>query len=546
MAGVISAGSVETAAAGASMLKKGGNAVDAAVAAAFVSFIAEIGMVHLGGSGMAHIFDPQNGRSTVYDFFSNAPGLLDDGLLDDGLLDDGLDGNPSPKMDFSEVMIDFGATTQSFHLGRAAVAVSGNIAGLCRMAAENGRLPLATLLQPAINLAKNGTAIDPFQAQTVALLGQIYTHTASMRDVFMKNGRLIEANAHLCIPDLGKTLETLAAEGADFARNGRLAQAIIADQQANGGLLTATDLRRYKVHKRPSIHLPYREYELLLPPPSSTGGALIAFALGLMERFDPSDFPHGSARHLQLLFEIMSASGDARPFWDGWVDSLPADEAITRLLSPAFLDPYYQAIERALRRGAPAPITPEPDGPPHTSHLSVVDGDGLAVSLTTTAGEGAGYILPGMGYIANNMMGEEDLHPQGFHTRPAGQRLPTMMTPTIVLQEGKTRLVLGSGGSLRIRSAILQVLNNVLDYKMELAAAVNRQRVHVEDGVLQCEVGFDAAAVNALEAMGYGVNRWEKRSIYFGGAHSVSRMENGRLVAAGDNRRGGAVATNNG
>lgn len=527
MAGVISAGSVETAAAGALMLKKGGNAVDAAVAATFASFIAEIAMVHLGGSGMAHIFDPKNGRSTVYDFFSNAPGL---------------NGTLPEKLDFSKVKIDFGATTQSFFLGRASVAVSGNIVGLCQLAEENGRLPLATLLQPAIDLAKNGTAIEPFQAETVALLGEIYTHTASMRDVFVKNGRLIEGNAHLAIPDLGRTLETLAVDGADFARNGRLAQAIVADQQASGGLLTATDLSAYTVHKRHSIRLPYREYELLLPPPSSTGGALTAFALGLMERFDPADFPHGSVRHLQLLFEIMSASGRARPFWDRWVDSLPTNQAITQLLSPVFLDPYYNEIERALRRGAPIPITAEPNGPSHTSHLSVVDGDGLAVSMTTTAGEGAGYIVPRTGYISNNMMGEEDLHPNGFHSRPAGQRLPTMMTPTIVLQDGKTRLVLGSGGSLRIRSAILQVLNNLLDYRLGLDEAVGRQRVHVERGVLQCEFGFDVEAVNKLEAMGYAVNRWTKRSIYFGGAHSVSRMKNGRLTAAGDDRRGGAVA----
>ncbi len=117
-----------------------------------------------------------------------------------------------------------------------------------------------------------------------------------------------------------------------------------------------------------------------------------------------------------------------------------------------------------------------------------------------------------------------------------------MMTPTIVLKGGHTRLVLGSGGSLRIRSAIMQVLSNLLDFGMKLEQAVNVARVHLEDGVLQCEAGFDPEAVAALEEMGYPVNRWDKRSIYFGGAHSVSRTENGRLVAAGDNRRGGSVA----
>ncbi len=123
-----------------------------------------------------------------------------------------------------------------------------------------------------------------------------------------------------------------------------------------------------------------------------------------------------------------------------------------------------------------------------------------------------------------------------------GQRIPTMMPPTIVLKDGQTRLVVGSGGSIRIRSAILQVLSNLLDYGMTLNDAVNTARVHVENGVLQCEAGYDLAAVDELKAMGYPVNLWQERSIYYGGVHSVSRAENGRLVAAGDNRRGGATA----
>ncbi|MFO7539406.1 MAG: gamma-glutamyltransferase, partial [Chloroflexota bacterium] len=183
-----------------------------------------------------------------------------------------------------------------------------------------------------------------------------------------------------------------------------------------------------------------------------------------------------------------------------------------------------------------------PPAPASTSHLSVVDGDGLAVSLTTTAGESARYVVPGTGYIPNNMMGEADLHPNGFHSRPAGQRIPTMMTPVIVLKNGKTRLVLGSGGSIRIRSAIMQALSNLLDYRMTLHDAVNTARVHVENGALQCEAGFDPAAVDQLAAMGYPVNRWPTRSIYFGGVHSVARTENGHLDAAGDNRRGGSTA----
>lgn len=527
MRGVIAAGDAETAAAGQQILQAGGNAVDAAVAAAFASFIAEIGVVHLGGSGIAHLYDPESGRSLVYDFFSNTPGL---------------NGPARPTLDFNEVTIDFGATTQDFHLGRASVAVPGNIAGLCQMAADYGRLPLAALLQPALRLAREGHPIAPFQADTCTLLQPLYTHTAGMRAIFSPNGRMIRAGERLYVPDLYQTLQTLAREGAAYAQTGALGQALAADQAENGGLITPDDLSRYQVYKPPSIRLPYREYEILLPPPSSTGGVLTAFTLKLLSHFDMQKRPHGSASHLQLLYEVMVATNRARALWEEASDVLPVEEAIGRFLDDAFVRRYVVEVQDSLSSHAPSPFAPEPPAPNNTSHLSVVDGDGLAVSLTTTAGESAGYVVPGTGFIPNNMMGEADLHPNGWHSRAAGQRIPTMMTPVIVLMNGQTRLVLGSGGSIRIRSAIMQVLSNLLDYRMTLYDAVNTARVHVEDGALQCELGYQPESVAELAGMGYPVNRWPTRSIYFGGAHSVSRTENGRLVAAGDNRRGGATA----
>ncbi|RMG90265.1 MAG: gamma-glutamyltransferase [Chloroflexi bacterium] len=528
MAGVIAAGGRETAVAGAEMLRRGGNAVDAAVAAAFVSFIAEIGVVHLGGSGIAQLYDARNGRSVVYDFFSDMPGK---------------GGTPPERLDFERVTIDFGPTTQDFYLGRASVAVPGNIVGLCRMAADYGRLPLATLLEPAMRLAREGVILDEFQANTCALLAPLYTHTTEMRQIFAPNGHIVQPGERLFIPHLAETLAELAAEGEQFARNGRLAQAIVHDQQKNGGLLTPQDLLEYQVRQLSAIRIPYREFEVLLPPPSSAGGVLIAFSLKLLSHFDIATYPHGSARHLQLLYEIMAATTRARLYWDRWSEEMPVAEAVGRFLSDEFVTQFFIEIEKAIHRGRPGTAHPEQATHPDTSHLSVIDGDGLAVSLTTTAGESAGYVVPKTGYIPNNMLGEADLHPSGFHTRPAGQRIPTMMTPTVVLKDGRIRLVVGSGGSIRIRSAILQVLSNLLDFRMRLNEAVNTARVHLEDGVLQCEAGYDAAAVAELERMGYGVNRWDRRSIYFGGAHSVSWADDGRLVAAGDNRRGGAVAS---
>lgn len=525
--GVIAAGDPQTAAAGAEMLRQGGNAVDAAVAAAFASFVAEVGVVHLGGSGLAQLYDGRTGRQRVYDFFSVTPGL---------------DGSPPDRLDFEEVSIDFGSATQRFYLGRGSVAVPGNIAGLCRLAADYGRLPLTVLLRPAIRLAQTGLALAPFQAETCELLAPLYTHTADIRAVFAGPGRIIRPGEHLFIPDLAETLTALATAGAEYARSGPLAQALLSDQAAHGGLLTERDLLAYEVRRPLPLRIDYRGHDVLLPPLSSAGGVLTAFTLQLLARLDVAARPHGSAAHLQLLAEVMAATARARVVWDSLSETLPGDEATARFLAPDFVNEHRGAVLDALAARSPSPAMAESTGPANTSHLSVIDGDGLAVSLTTTAGESAGYIVPGTGYIPNNILGEEDLHPHGFHTRPAGQRIPTMMTPAIILRHGRPRLVVGSGGSIRIRSAILQVLSNLLDYRLRLSDAVNLARVHLADGVLQCEAGTDPRAMDELETMGYPVNRWTTRSIYFGGAHSVSRTEDGRLVAAGDSRRGGATA----
>lgn len=529
MPGVIAAGNAHTAAAGAAMLDQGGNAVDAAVAAAFASFIAEVGVVHLGGSGLAQIFDPGTGQALVYDFFSNMPGL-------------GAAGNKS-ELDFERVTIDYGATTQAFYLGRGSVAVPGNVFGLCRLAAEFGRLPLAQLLEPALRLAREGAVLDAFQAATCQLLRPLYTHTPGMRQIFAPDGAIVQAGGVIKIAHLAETLQALAREGEQALRNGPLATAFTRDQRERGGLVTAQDLEEFEVFKVEAIRLPYRDFEILLPPPCSTGGVLTAFALKLLQHFSFAGLAHGSAPHLRLLYEALATTTRARPFWEKAIAEQPWPEAVQTILSDDFAAPYIREMAQALQAERASHAIPEPSGPQSTSHLSVIDGDGMAVALTTTAGESAGYVVPQTGFIPNNILGEEDLNPRGFHLWSPGQRIFTMMTPIIVLAQGKIRLVTGSGGANRIRSAILQLLVNVLDFNLPLETAVNAPRVHVEDGVMQCELGYDTQTVDELERRGYHVNRWTTRSIYFGGAHSVAQQADGARVAAGDNRRGGAVAS---
>ncbi len=187
----------------------------------------------------------------------------------------------------------------------------------------------------------------------------------------------------------------------------------------------------------------------------------------------------------------------------------------------------------------------EPKGPEsseNTTHISVVDARGMVVGITTSTGENAGFVVGDTGVMLNNMLGESDLHPEGFHKRPPGRRLPTMMSPTVVLKDGLPVMVIGSGGSNRLRSAILQVISNALDFGMNLSQAVMAPRVHYEGGVIQLEGGNDSKVADQLVGAGYEINLWPDRNLFFGGTHAIALEGGTTWVAVGDPRRGGAVA----
>ncbi len=524
--GVIAAGGQMTAEAGAQILREGGNAVDAAVAAAFVSFIAEIGVVHLGGSGLANIYDAQSGKSVVYDFFSNMPGLGD--------------GERKTKPDFSEVIVYFPGTTQSFHVGHGAVAVPGNVFGLCQMSAERGTMPLQKLLQPALKLAQTGFRMNRFQAATCRLLKPIYTATASMREVFYKNDLFVEEGDRLFIPHLAQTLLQLGEMGANEMRSaGRIGRSLIQSQATKGGLVTAEDLDSYRVLKRSALRVTYRDCEVLLPPPCSVGGVLIAFTLKLLREFDVAALGVNSAESQALLFNAMQLTAQARHELDGAVFYGSFDEFVQIFLSAGYMRVYLEELKQAMGEMRAISAESLPPSHPNTSHLSVLDSNGLAVGITTTAGESAGHILPNTGFIPNNMLGEADLNPLGWHKWQAGQRMPTMMSPLIVLQNDRVRLVSGSGGSERIRSALLQTIINTIDHQLPLEQAINLPRVHAEKNTIQLELGQTTS--EQLAVWGFPVNQWQQPSMYFGGAHSVARRDN-TLRGAGDGRRDGHVA----
>ncbi|MEA3337038.1 MAG: gamma-glutamyltransferase [Chloroflexota bacterium] len=529
--GAIAAGHPLTVAAGAQILEQGGNAVDAAVAAAFASFVAEYTVSATGGAGFALIYDARRGDGTLYDFFSAAPGL-------------GRKEIPAPEeIDFRKITIDYGDSQQDFYVGRGSVGVPGNIAGLCMLSRDKGRLPLTVLLEPAIQLAREGVQVTEMQYFISLMLEPIFLSTPGSAAIFGRSngaGGLLEPGELLRMCDLADSLEALGKEGPRLFYEGEIARALWQDQAENGGLITAKDMSRYRVRRRLPLVTHFRNRTVLTNPPPSRGGLLISFSLNLLKDFHFEQKHHGTICHLELIAEVMRVTNLARGEMEQ-LNLLPRQQ-IGRMLGPATVNRWAETLRDMLRLPIPERPTDQViNARSSTTQISVIDQDGLAVSMTTSGGEGAGYIVPGTGIVPNNMMGEEDLHPQGFHQMMAGRRIPSMMSPSVVLEDGWPVLAIGSGGANRIRSAILQVLMNVFEFDLDLEQAVEAPRVHWEEGILQVEGGNDPVVVAELAASGYNVNIWASKHMFFGGTHVVARCPDGQYLGVGDSRRDGCA-----
>lgn len=429
MNGAIAAGHPLTAEAGAAVLADGGNAVDACVAAAFAAAVTEGALTGPAGGGflLAHV----GGEAAFLDCFFAMPSEV------------------LGPMD--ELVVDFGdAGTQTFWVGLGSVAVPGLVAGLAAAHERFGRLPWCALVDPAIELAQTGVAVDGRSPQ--AFLHHILA-AVLLRD---EGGRHAYGDVtRIRTDELVPTLEDVRDRGA--AAVGALVPEL------------AGDLARYAAVEREPFTASFGGLEVLTAPPPSRGGGIVALAL---ERLD----------------------GD-----DDVADALAA---------------AYGAAASARLTG--------------TTHISVVDSDGDAASLSSTLGSGSGVFRGGT--QLNNMLGELDVVGPGEHA--PGARLPSMMAPTILLDDGRPRIVLGSAGSVRLAGAIAQVAA-LAARGIPVAEAVARPRLHVEGDTLHLEGGAGEPPP------GWNAVRWAGANLYFGGVSAVARRPDGSLEAAGDPRRGG-------
>ncbi|MGB3293518.1 MAG: gamma-glutamyltransferase, partial [Phormidesmis sp.] len=367
------------------------------------------------------------------------------------------------------------------------------------------------------------------------------------RDIYAPAGHRLRTGETIQMSLFADTLEYLAGLGDREALRafyeGEIAQQVVRDCQAGGGCLNLEDFRRYRVIERSPLTIGYRGVQMITNPPPSAGGSLIAFCLELLDRFDLAQMTFGSAEHLALLSQAMRWTNEARR---SHLDDFLFDEAIAeKFIAPDLVEKYAQPLEKIMAQGV--------NRWGSTTHISVMDDEGNAASVTTSNGEGASYVIPGTQIMMNNMLGEEDLNPGGFNQWPLNQRMSSMMAPTMLLKDSKPQLVLGSGGSNRIRTAILQVISNILDFGMPLQAAVEAPRIHWENGTFHLEPGLGqsgALAAGSDETEQFvsaqlgtqRLLRWQRSNMFFGGVHSVGLEGAGALQGAGDPRRSGAVA----
>jgi gamma-glutamyltranspeptidase / glutathione hydrolase len=489
MRGAVAAGHPLTAQAGADVLAAGGNAVDAAVGAALVSWVAESPLTGPGSGGFMLVHRARDRSTRVFDFFVSVPGL--------GMEDRGLGEMDRVDVDFS------GGSTQVFHIGAASCAVPGAAVGLEQAHRSFGRLRWRDLFGPAIDLARNGVELNNGQAYLHRILDLILRHTPESREVYERNGERLAVDDILIQSDLAKTLELIAEQGGKVLYEGELADRISDHVRAHGGCITKRDLEDYRVIRRRPVRASFCGEEYLSNPPPSTGGMLIAYGLPLLEELGPGE--PGKAEAIDALARVMREQANAR---------------------------MAAGSVRGLARALETRAAVVSQG---TTHISVVDGKGNAVALTASTGAGSGVVVPGTGIHVNNMIGEFDL---AKPPRP-GTRLSSMMSPSVVLKDGRPHLVVGSAGSLRLRGSVLQNVVNVVAHKLPVEDAIDRPRVHLEGDDLHCEGGHDPAELDKVEAMGWNVTRWRGQNLYFGGASAVT-FEDGKLAAAGDPRRGGA------
>ena len=501
----IAAGSQIAADAGARIANQGGNAVDAALAAATVSMCTDLGVMAPGASGFIAIW-PSTQSPVVIDAYADVPGR----------------GLPSAQLGqgAQDVIFDYGGPTRSV-IGHGAVATPGIFAGLGMASQHYGALPWRSLLAPAIEWTEQGFPLTGGAAEYLRYTHkEIFSwHPQSYRTLHHSDGSPLQAGEMVQIPELANSLRLIADQGFSAFYTGEIGQRIAAEVQANNGLLTAEDLATYRAIERSPLRLQFGEWDIVTNPPPAIGGACLAAMLLLLDQ--RSLHPWDSAS-VQQLIEIQQAVLGYRSHRLERASDL--SQAVAELLELARLDELHSLVKS-----------------PSTIHVSAVDSDGLACAISASAGYGSGVMVEGTGLWLNNSLGEIELHPHGLENLPPGTRLSSNMAPTLAKRADGAMLAIGSPGASRITTAIVQSLMHFIQCGLPLSEAITSPRLHVEVGEEPSRISFEPDLPISPQP-GFSLQPFSAPSMYFGGVQAALWEPNRGLSAAADPRRAGAVA----
>jgi gamma-glutamyltranspeptidase/glutathione hydrolase len=479
---------------GAQVLRDGGTATDAAVATAFALAVTHPSAGNIGGGGFL-VYRPQSGVPVAYDFREVAPAVS------------------HPEM----WLLDGEYSFAKHHMSHAAVGVPGTVAGLYLAWQEHGKLSWKRLLRPAIALARDGFEVTHGLAASLQrALPRMQKYPASLA-AYSNNGTPYVAGDRLKQRDLAKSLARIAKSGPDGFYRGRTAELIVAEMQANGGLITLEDLANYKAVKREPVRGSYRGYEILSMPPPSSGGIALVEMLNILEGYDLRAQGAGAAATTHRLVEAMrrAFADRARHLGD---PEFNADMPLARLTSKEYAAQLRETIDPDAASISSPDSFEWPVESIETTHLSVVDAQRNAVSLTYTLewGYGSGIVVPGGGFLLNNEMGDFNPGP-GITTATGmigtaanlaepGKRMLSSMSPTVVAKDGNLFMATGSPGGRTIINTVLQTVVNVVDHEMNAQAAVDAGRIHhqwLPDKVYYERFGLSPDTLTLLQALGH-------------------------------------------
>jgi gamma-glutamyltranspeptidase/glutathione hydrolase len=496
---------------GVDVLRKGGNAVDAAVAVGFALAVTHPAAGNLGGGGFMLLRMARSGETAVIDYREAAPGRASRTMYQDP------DGNALPKDSL---------------VGYRASGAPGTVAGLALALEKYGTLKLADAVAPALALARAGLELSYAESESMRHDARLLGRFPETRRIFLRDGDYYREGERFAQPELARSLEAIARFGPHAFYEGSIARLIAADMAEHGGLIALEDLKKYRPVVRKPIEGSYRGCTILSMPPPSSGGIGLVEMLNILEDYPLSLYGQGSSRSLHLIAEAMKRAFADRAEYLGDADfvRVPVSGLISKRYAAerrATIDPFLASDAAKLGHGQPAGYESEA-----TTHFSVVDAEGNAVANTYTlnGGYGSGVTIPGTGILMNNEMDDFSARPgtpnkygliQGEANAIApGKRPLSAMTPTIVLRDGKLFLVLGSPGGPTIINTVLQTLLNVIDYRLSVQEAVDAPRVHhqwMPDRLVMESAGFSADVLDALRARGHAIEF--RRSI--GDCHAI-------------------------